>query len=94
MSQCDEIAIIAAVSGKETRCSVRDDIAWGYQRYFLPSELETLLGDPGKPQQKLGWAPRTTLAELVHEMVECDYLSARRDHLVRQAGYRTFDHHE
>jgi len=62
--------------------------------YFRPTEVETLLGDPGKAKRKLGWTPATTLAELVRAMVESDYVAARRDSLVRQAGYQAFDHHE
>ena len=56
--------------------------------------METLLGDPSKAKQKLGWTPVTTLAELVREMVESDYVAAKRDSLVKQAGYQAFDYHE
>ena len=64
------------------------------QRYYRPTEVETLLGDPSKAKQKLGWVPKTTLQELVKEMVEVDYLSAKRDSLVKQAGYQAYDYHE
>lgn len=63
-------------------------------RYFRPTEVETLLGDPTKAKQKLGWEPRTTFAELVSEMVREDLSSAKRDELVRQHGFNTFNHHE
>lgn len=46
-------------------------------RYFRPAEVETLLGDPTKAKEKLGWAPRTTFEELVVEMVDADYKAAR-----------------
>lgn len=63
-------------------------------RYFRPSEVETLLGDPSKARRELGWVPQTTFAELVREMAESDLAIAKRDELVNKAGYRSFDHHE
>ena len=47
-----------------------------------------------RPSSKLGWTPATTLAELVHEMVDSDYVAAKRDSLVKLAGYQAFDYHE
>lgn len=63
-------------------------------RYFRPSEVETLLGDPGKAKTKLGWAPRTTFAELVAEMMHEDLKSVERDELVREHGFKVMDYHE
>ena len=63
-------------------------------RYYRPTEVETLLGDPTKARDKLGWTPRTSFATLVKEMVESDYAAAKRDSLVKQAGYQAFDYHE
>ena len=56
-------------------------------RYFRPTEVETLLGDPGKAKAKLGWEPKTAFRELVREMVEQDFAEARRDSLCLQAGF-------
>ncbi len=63
-------------------------------RYFRPTEVETLLGDPTKAKEKLGWMPKTTFDELVAEMVREDLKSAERDELVKLHGYKTMDHHE
>ena len=63
-------------------------------RYYRPTEVETLLGDPTKARVKLGWTPTTKLAELVAEMVDADYTAAKRDALVRQAGFQAYDYHE
>jgi GDPmannose 4,6-dehydratase len=63
-------------------------------RYFRPTEVETLLGNPGKAKQKLGWAPRTSFDELVAEMVREDLKSAERDELVKHHGYRVMDYRE
>ena len=63
-------------------------------RYFRPTEVETLLGDPTKAREKLGWTPQTSFAELVAEMVREDLKSAERDELVKKHGYEAFDYHE
>lgn len=61
------------------------------QRYFRPTEVETLLGDPTKAQRELGWTPRTTFQQLVDEMVEADLKAAQRDALVRQHGFAAYN---
>lgn len=63
-------------------------------RYFRPTEVETLLGDPSKAQQKLGWTPKIGFAELVSEMVREDLKAAERDELVKRHGYKAMDYHE
>lgn len=63
-------------------------------RYFRPTEVETLLGDPTKAKVKLGWQPRTTFQELVREMVCSDLEEAQRDALCKTKGFKTFDHNE
>ena len=60
-------------------------------RYFRPTEVETLLGDPSKAKRELGWTPRTTFEELVKEMIEADYSAAQRDALVIKHGYKAFN---
>jgi GDPmannose 4,6-dehydratase len=63
-------------------------------RYFRPTEVETLLGDPTKAKEKLGWTPKTSFQELVSEMVREDLKSAERDELVKENGYSAYDYHE
>jgi GDPmannose 4,6-dehydratase len=63
-------------------------------RYFRPTEVETLLGDPTKAKQKLGWTPTTSFEELVAEMVREDLKSAKRDELIKQHGYSVANCHE
>jgi GDPmannose 4,6-dehydratase len=63
-------------------------------RYFRPTEVETLLGDPSKAKAKLGWTPKTTFDELVAEMVREDLKSAERDELIKHHGYKSMDYHE
>jgi len=63
-------------------------------RYFRLTEVETLLGDPTKAREKLGWTPKISFKELVSEMVREDLKTAERDELVKKHGYRAFDYHE
>jgi len=58
-------------------------------RYFRPTEVETLLGDPTKAKEKLGWVPKITLQDMVTEMVENDLMIAKRDALCEKEGFRT-----
>jgi GDPmannose 4,6-dehydratase len=60
-------------------------------RYFRPTEVETLLGDPSKAQRELGWTPRTSFEQLVKEMVESDLKAAQRDALVRKHGFDAYN---
>nr|VFJ43157.1 MAG: GDPmannose 4,6-dehydratase [Candidatus Kentron sp. DK] len=63
-------------------------------RYFRPTEVETLLGDPAKAREKLGWTPKISFRELVTEMAREDLKAAKRDELVKRHGFKVFDHHE
>jgi GDPmannose 4,6-dehydratase len=63
-------------------------------RYFRPTEVETLLGDPTKAREKLGWTAEVTFRELVAEMIESDLDVAKRDALVAKEGYKVYSHHE
>ena len=63
-------------------------------RYFRPTEVETLLGDPSKAKKILGWEAKIPFTDLVKEMVAADHEAAKRDALVKKAGYKTFDYHE
>ncbi|MCA6218225.1 GDP-mannose 4,6-dehydratase [Ideonella sp. B7] len=86
---------VTAVNGKiKAKCKPGDVVVKVDPRYYRPTEVETLLGDPSKAKEKLGWTPTTSLAELVKEMVEADYTAARKDSLVKLAGFQAFDHHE
>lgn len=88
-----EIGVVERVVGSGTpapgQAVVRVD-----SRYFRPAEVETLLGDPTKAKQKLGWTPKTNFRELVKEMVQGDLKAAERDELVKRHGYSTYNYHE
>lgn len=63
-------------------------------RYFRPTEVDALVGDPSKARKKLGWKPRSSFKELAVEMVKADLKEAQRDDLCRKEGFQTFDHFE
>ena len=56
-------------------------------RYFRPAEVDTLLGDPSKAREKLGWTPTTTLEELVAEMVAADMEEAKKEAYLKRKGF-------
>jgi len=63
-------------------------------RYFRPTEVETLLGDPAKAKSKLGWKPEHSFHDLVREMVASDLTIARRDAVVAREGFKTYRYSE
>lgn len=85
-----------AAQGKPLRPTpqVGDVIVRVDPRYFRPAEVETLLGDPAKARERLGWQPRTTFEEMVREMARHDLALALRDAVVEEAGFISFKHEE
>lgn len=84
----DEVAVVAAIDGdKAPGLSVGDTIVCVDPRYFRPAEVETLLGDPSKAKEKLGWTPEITVEEMCAEMVAADLDAAKRDALLKSHGY-------
>ena len=83
-----EVATIAAISGdKAPALKVGDVIVKVDPRYYRPTEVETLLGDPAKAKQKLGWVPEITLDQMICEMVASDLDQAKQHALLKQHGY-------
>ncbi len=64
------------------------------KRYFRPTEVDSLIGDPAKAKKKLGWTPKVTFKELVTEMVREDLKEAERDQLCKKKGFKTFRYNE
>ena len=63
-------------------------------RYFRPTEVETLLGDPSNAKEKLGWVPEISFEELVQEMVIEDLKIAERDKVIREKGFKAYNYFE
>ena len=87
----DEVGIVAdldnAQSTSHKSLSIGDKIVAVDPRYFRPAEVETLLGDPGKAKEKLGWTPDITVQEMCKEMVAEDLKEAKRHALLKKHGY-------
>lgn len=83
----EEIGVVSAISGDlAPSLKVGDVIVRIDPRYFRPSEVETLLGDPKKAKEKLGWVPEISAREMCSEMVAEDHKSARRYALLKKHG--------
>lgn len=84
----EEIGTVSAVIGElAPSIKVGDIIVRVDPRYFRPTEVETLLGDPTKAREKLGWVPEITFDEMVLEMVNSDLLNAKQHALLKKHGY-------
>jgi GDPmannose 4,6-dehydratase len=84
----DECATVAAIDGDNAPgLKVGDVIVKVDPRYFRPTEVETLLGDPNKAKQKLGWVPEITVQQMCQEMVAHDLAQAKQHALLKQHGY-------
>jgi len=85
----DEIAIVDKIEGdKAPALKAGDVIVKIDPRYFRPTEVETLLGDPTKAKEKLGWVPEITVQQMCAEMVASDLTEAQRVALLKKHGYK------
>jgi GDPmannose 4,6-dehydratase len=84
----DEVAIVESIEGDQAPAlKVGQAIVKIDPRYFRPTEVETLLGDPSKAKAKLGWTPEITVQQMCQEMVESDLQEAKRHSLLKANGY-------
>ena len=84
----DEIAIVEKIEGdKAPTLKVGQIVVRIDERYFRPTEVETLLGNPAKAKTKLGWTPEITVQEMCAEMVAADLLAAKQHALLKVNGY-------
>jgi len=84
----DEYAVVSGINGDNAPAlKVGDVVVKVDPHYFRPTEVETLLGDPAKAKQKLGWIPEITLDEMVEEMVAHDLEQAKQHALLKEHGY-------
>jgi GDPmannose 4,6-dehydratase len=84
----EEIATVSAIEGDNAHALSEGDIIVRVDpRYFRPAEVETLLGDPTKAKQKLGWVPEITVEEMCAEMVQNDLAKAKQHAILKSHGY-------
>jgi GDPmannose 4,6-dehydratase len=84
----DEVATVTGINGDDAKAlKVGDVIVKVDPRYFRPAEVETLLGDPTKAKEKLGWTPQITVEEMCAEMVANDLNKAKQHAILKEHGY-------
>jgi len=96
-AKCVDIEVEWSGTGTEEKginMATGDIIVEVDPRYFRPTEVETLLGDPRKAKEKLGWVPATSFEDMVREMIEKDINIAERDALCEREGFRTNRYYE
>lgn len=89
-----EVGVVSEVNTDDFALQAGQQIVAIDPRYFRPTEVETLLGDPAKAKTELGWEPQITFDELVQEMVQKDLELAKRDKLCSDAGFAVCAYHE
>ena len=89
-----ETGIVTKVLNPDRKVKVGDVVVEVDKRYFRPTEVDLLLGDPAKAKAKLGWAPKCTLTQLAKEMVDADIEHFRKEVLLNESGYRTLNQYE
>jgi GDPmannose 4,6-dehydratase len=90
----EEIGTVTKVSDPSINVSVGQQVVHVDPRYFRPTEVELLIGDPTKANQKLGWKPKYTLEAMVKEMVASDLELFKADELLKQGGYKIKNYFE
>ncbi len=91
----EEKGIVTQKKGdKAPAIAVGDAIIGVNPRYYRPTEVETLLGDPKKAKEKLGWQPEVSVEDMCEEMIEYDLIEACKEKLLRDHGYETLVPHE
>jgi len=84
----EQIAVVSSIAGDAAPAlKVGDTVVKIDPHYFRPTEVETLLGDPSKAKQKLGWIPEISLDEMLEEMVAYDLEQAKQHALLKKHGY-------
>jgi GDPmannose 4,6-dehydratase len=87
----DEVAKVAKCNNPSYQLEIGKVVLAIDPKYFRPTEVDLLIGDPTKAKEKLGWEPQTQLAVLVEDMMSSDLKLMQKDKYLEEGGYRTFD---
>ncbi|WP_031425104.1 GDP-mannose 4,6-dehydratase [Flavimarina sp. Hel_I_48] len=90
----DEKAYIKSCANPEYQLEVGSEVLAVDPKYFRPTEVELLIGDASKANNKLGWTPEYELKDLVKDMMKSDVKLMRKDQYLRDGGYQTFNYFE
>ena len=90
----NEIAVVKKCNNPAYQVPVGNVVMKIDPKYYRPSEVELLIGDPAKAKQVLGWEPKHNLASIVKEMMNCDLELFKRDQYLKQGGHKIINYHE
>ena len=90
----EEIAVVKSCFNSKYKLEIGKEVLSVDSRYFRPTEVDLLIGDPSKAKEKLGWVPETSLKELVNDMMKSDIKLFERDRYLNEGGYKTFNYYE
>ena len=89
-----EIAVIASSSNEKYKLEIGKEVLGVDSKYFRPTEVDLLIGDPTKAKEKLGWTPETSLEDLIKEMMESDLKLFEKDKYLKDGGHQTLNYFE
>jgi GDPmannose 4,6-dehydratase len=90
----DETAVVVACNNPEYQVEIGKEIVAVDKRYFRPTEVELLIGDPTKANTKLNWKPKYDLAALVKDMIQNDVALFKRDQYLKTGGHKILNYYE
>jgi len=90
----NEVGVVAYCSRSEYQLPAGTEVVAIDPRYFRPTEVELLIGDPTKAKEKLGWEPKHSLQDLVKDMMASDLKLYERDKYLQEGGHKVFNYHE
>ncbi len=90
----NEIGKVKACNNPEFQIEIGTEVIKVDPRYYRPTEVDLLIGDPTKSKEKLGWEPEYDLAGLVKDMMESDVKLMKKDRYLREGGYKTLNYFE
>lgn len=90
----NEVAVVVKSENPDFKVKAGQEVVKIDPKYFRPTEVELLIGDPAKAKSKLGWKPKYDLNALVKEMVASDLELFKRDHYLKEGGHKIFQYHE
>jgi GDPmannose 4,6-dehydratase len=90
----DEIAKIKSCSNSQYKLDIGKEVLSIDEKYFRPTEVDLLIGDPTKAKVKLGWEAKITLEELVEDMMSSDIQLFKKDKYLKDGGYKAMNYYE
>jgi GDPmannose 4,6-dehydratase len=90
----EEVGYVIKCNNPEIQLELGKEVVAIDPKYFRPTEVELLIGDPTKAKEKLGWKLKYSLSELVKEMVASDFEAAKRDAYLKEGGHKTLSYNE